>query len=378
MPTSLKTVEITNTETIYSEAFKDCQSIEKIILHEGLKSIVRDAFDGCSSLKQINLPRSLESIGSYAFSGSQITGLELFENVFDITSTSFDGLSELTSITVDQNNANFSSDGGVLYNKDKTEIVCVPRAITEVTLPCGITVIGENAFSWCRKLEALVLNEGLETIGPNAFQHCSSLPSFELPQSLKTIDGGAFRDCTSITGITIPSGVTTLSEYAFSGCTSLERIDVAEDNAKYVSYDGVVYSSDLKVTKCVPMGIKSVTIPKDWNVSSGAFSGCAKLEKVVFESMFIYEKVFENCTALKEIYLFNGAYISANAFLGCTALEKIFLHTVGTSVTEEGNECFKNATVYKYSEEMPDNPVGNFWHYNASGEIVIWFHEGEE
>lgn len=382
VPTSLKTVEITNTETIYSEAFKDCPSIEKIILHEGLKSIVRDAFDGCSSLKQINLPRSLESIGSYAFSGSQITCLELFENVFDITSTSFDGLSELTSITVDQNNANFSSDGGVLYNKDKTEIVFVPKAIAEVTLPSGITAIGEYAFRGCTKLETLVLNEGLETIGFNAFLNCTALPSIELPQSLKEIGNRAFENCTLLTSITIPAGVATLNESAFRGCTSLERIDVAEGNEKYTSRDGVVYtfSGFYYNNYCVPEGIKSLTVGEDCDLREGAFSGCAKLESVTFKSFAIRSRVFENCTALKEIVIFCdfGVSILTNAFSGCTALKKVYLGANISKLESEGNENYiLDAKKYQYSAEYPENTAGNFWYYDNDGNIAIWFEIGD-
>lgn len=60
------------------------------------------------------------------------------------------GYSGLQTITVDADNANFTAVDGVLYNKDKTELIKYPMQKTaeEYVIPDGVTEISIGAFSW--------------------------------------------------------------------------------------------------------------------------------------------------------------------------------------------------------------------------------------
>jgi hypothetical protein len=164
-----------------------------------LTEIPRSAFYECKTLAGITIPKSVASIGNDAFSG---TGL--------------------TSITVGSGNPNYASEGGILYNKAKTEIVYVPIGISgKVTIPNGVTSIREDAFA-NTGLTSVTIPNSVTEIGRGAFRG-TSLTSVTIPNSVTEIGTGAFRG-TSLTSITIPASVTEIDYYAFNGCTSLTSV----------------------------------------------------------------------------------------------------------------------------------------------------------
>jgi len=96
----------------------------------------------------------------------------------------------------------------------------------DLTIPSGVTTIGDLAFYNCSELTSLTLNAGLVTIGPQAFQGCIGLTgSLVIPSGVKSIGASAFYDCTGFNGtLTIPVGVTAIGMYAFYNCTNLTGI----------------------------------------------------------------------------------------------------------------------------------------------------------
>jgi hypothetical protein len=116
-----------------------------------------------------------------------------------IGASSFSGCISLVNVTVDPLNPAFSSDSGVLYNKDKTTLILYPRA----------------------KAADFVIPETVTTIASNAANSAVNLRTISYPTGLRSIGIGAFRNCTSLTSISIPNSATDIQMYAFSSCTNL-------------------------------------------------------------------------------------------------------------------------------------------------------------
>ena len=137
------------------------------------------------------------------------------------------------AFTVDSGNPAYSSEAGVLYNKDKTTLVLYPNASTytnpdlptSFTVPDSVTAIADNAFGQAF-LKTVELPEGLTSIGEYAFLACPELMTVNIPDSVTTIGTCAFFDCPLLgaEGLHIPSTVTSIGENAFYGCTSLSFI----------------------------------------------------------------------------------------------------------------------------------------------------------
>lgn len=141
-------------------------------------SIGDSAFYDCSSLTSVTIPDSVTSIGEDAFKYC----------------------SSLKSIIVDEENQNYSSQDGILYNKAKTKIIKVPSDITgSLTIPGSVTSIPSSAFSGCASLTSITIGNGVTSIGQQAFAHCARLTSIIIPDSVTSIGYEAFYYCSSLT-----------------------------------------------------------------------------------------------------------------------------------------------------------------------------------
>lgn len=161
-----------------------------------------------------------------------------------------------------------------------------------VTLPQGITLIGQAAFHWCSSLQSIVLPNSVKEIQESAFSYCESLCSVQLSEELTGIGKSAFASC-PIKEIVIPNHVQIIMEQAFVNCTSLESIILSEE---LITIRGQAFQN------C--SSLKSVVIPdKATSIEGNAFLDCSSLSKVVIGSgmEYISKDAFKNCP-LNELY----------------------------------------------------------------------------
>ena len=95
-----------------------------------------------------------------------------------------------------------------------------------VTIPEGVTSIGDSAFSWCRSLTSVSIPEGVTSIGESAFELCSKLTSVTIPTGVRSIGKRAFSFCNNLTTVTIPDSVTSIGEEAFMSCNGLTDLTI--------------------------------------------------------------------------------------------------------------------------------------------------------
>ena len=96
--------------------------------------------------------------------------------------------------------------------------------LKSVTIPEGVKIIGEYAFSNCNNLESVIMPEGVKYISKSAFSCCYALVNMTIPEGVKSIEMYAFSGCDNLESVTIPESVKSIEGYAFSGCDNLENV----------------------------------------------------------------------------------------------------------------------------------------------------------
>ena len=240
------------------------------------------AFAYCNKMIEVEIPESIEDMYEYG-------GLGFCD--------------KLESINVDSNNKKYSSDNGVLLNKENTEILLCPKAKRgKYTVPDTVKKFG-NAFNGCAGLTQLELPDSIVKINKNAFSNCENLSKIQLSTKLKEIGSFAFWNC-GLKEIDIPDSVTYIGSAAFKECYKLKKISLSK-NMKEIETD--TFDSCGFTEVYVPGNIKTIGI--------GAFSWCNKLEKVYIENGVkeISLSAFSACN-LKKVFIPKGVKKIDNAF----------------------------------------------------------------
>ncbi len=287
---SIRTVVIENGATSIGDwAFSYCDSLTSITIPDGVTIIGDYAFSYCDSLTSITIPNSVTSIGGGAFEGCiSLTNITIPASVttikyypvqgdgpgFNAYYSAFHGCTSLNEITVDENNTHYSSENGILYNKNKTTLLIYPIGKTSnaFSIPDSVTSIGHCAFSGCTSLTSVTIPDSVTSIGADAFFDCSALTSVTIPDSVKSIGPCAFSFCTSLTSVTIPDSVTSIGFTAFAKCTSLTSVTIPDSITSIGQY-----------TYFYCTALTSVTIPDSvTSIGNDAFYYCSSLTDVYY------------------------------------------------------------------------------------------------
>jgi len=250
----------------------------------------------------------------------------------------FDPQDNLTSIAVAPGSPYYSSQGGILYDLDKTEIMAVPRGIQgTVTIPNTVTTIYSGVFSSCA-LTAVTFEAGidLQYIPSSAFFGCANLSSISIPSTVATIGSNAFGYCTSLITVSIPSSVTMIGSSAFTSCTFLTTVTFEPGSV------------------CTALG-------------DSAFNGCARLSSINLPDSLITigggSGTFRNCTALAELTIpENVTTIGAYAFNGCTGLKTLTVLAESPPTVSNLNTFYASGTTL-LSIDTIKVPLDSVWDY---------------
>ncbi len=265
-------------------AFSHCVSLTSVGLPQGLKTIGDAAFYGCKKLQTISLPSSLTSIGCWAFSECEsLTFISLPALLTTLGDDAFSFCSALTDINVDGANPNFVSDEGVLFDKKRATIIAYPG--------------GKG-------------------------------PSYSVPQSVTRISNHAFYGCVALQHITIHQDLVSIEDDPFVFCENLTDIDVASDNGKYSSSEGILYNKEQTDIVTVPKGREGVvSVPSSVSrISTGAFLCNEKLQAVSLPQSVqtIGDYAFLGCYQLATVNIPSSlSSIGRGAFSDCIGLQEI-------------------------------------------------------
>ena len=150
-------------ETVTITKYNGTDTVVEIPETLGGKSVTtigKEAFRKHKSLVSVTIPNSVTTICNLAFCNcASLTNVMILDSVASIGWGAFSNCNSLITFVVSINNEHYSSEDGVLFNKDKTELIKYPEGINKksYTIPNGVTRISDNAFQYCKKLTSVTL-----------------------------------------------------------------------------------------------------------------------------------------------------------------------------------------------------------------------------
>ncbi len=233
-------------------------------------SISSYAFEECKNLESITIPDSVTTIGFGAFySCTNLTSVTIGNGIEKIYSSAFGNCSKINEVNISDALAwcsicFYGNSSNPLYYAKTLKIN--GEIVTDLIIPDGATLIGENTFINCNSLTSIVIPDSVTTIESYAFDGCSSLTTVTIGDSLETIYKYAFNNCTSLTTITIPKSVTVIEDYAFNTCKNLTDVYYTGTEDEWYSilvypYNDPLYDANLTFNYHAHDYVKTVTAP---------------------------------------------------------------------------------------------------------------------
>ena len=146
------------------------------------RSVSIDYLDD-STVGAVTIPSSIEGCTIDVISGNVfrrcggVTSITIPSSVYSLYGYPFIGASGLKNYFVEDGNADYKAESGLLYSKDGNTLVAVPGGLENVTIPKWVTHIGEYAFSSCGKVTNLVIPDGITSLASSSFEYCTGLTS---------------------------------------------------------------------------------------------------------------------------------------------------------------------------------------------------------
>lgn len=201
---------------LFCVAIDDTITVPEEIDGYKVKSIYKGAFLN-NEASAIILPETVETIGEAVFS-EYVQSITISGNCTSIEGNEpFISCTNLKEINVTEGGSGtYSSQDGVLYNKDKTVLIAYPvmKEDKEFKVPSTVTEIDISAFCYNTYIENVDLSS-VSIINSYAFEGCTNLKDVTFGNNLNTVGNDVFLENTSLMSVRLPSDIETIGDYAF-------------------------------------------------------------------------------------------------------------------------------------------------------------------
>ena len=354
-----------------------------------------------NQIKSVVLTKGITSIAYLSFSGyTKLTSVQIPDSVTDIGASAFDNCTALSDMTLPKN---LKTLGWLAFTG------C--SSLKSLTMPASLTESGGSAFSKCTGLKEVYFEKGSKVVEFEQFRGCTSLEKVVLPAGLERIGIDAFTGCASLKSLSIPASVAEIGQYPARACTSLQEITVASGNRYYTSWNGALYTKDMKKLiqypggrtggVVIPQGVEtlnldsiscpgmtSILLPASLKlIASAAFYGCDNLTDVYYagtEAQWALvdkkESMNEALSQAKMHYNYKNALppVAAKAeywastgkpYLKWAAVDGANRYYVYRSTSKNGTYSFLSSTAnLNYTDSTAD--AGTAYYYKVKAGIV--------
>lgn len=352
-------------------------------------SICSKSFKKLDTIRSISFPHDskLQTIEKRAFSDSKIEIISIPQSLRELRKGWCARTRYLKIVNIDKNNSIYKNyEKNIVIGKSDTNnseydiLLFVNRFSEKVVIPNFIKQIDAYSFQ-SSLIEEITIPENVTIICQNAFSDCKRLQRIEFsPNSkLEIIENDAF-EFTRIKKLTIPSSLIKLDDCWCSNTNYLKHLSVDSDNQIYKKYDNniVIGKSDKNneeydVLIFVDRYIEKVTIPPCIKkIASYAFANCSITEIVIPNSVTeIGEGSFMECNKLQKIEISPNE--SKLKTIGGKAFNSTLISnfTIPSNVVSIGEYCFEYSNKnIEYSPDSKLKVMNNFGFCNLENIII--------
>jgi hypothetical protein len=249
------------------------------------------------------------SLSSSAWSeySQDIIAVYLDEGVCNFSESTFDGCSSLEAVTVNVDNPYYTSQDGVVFNKNMTTLIFYPEGKQDETyaIPDTVTTIGGYAFENVTALQEVTIPESVTYIGVVAFSGCSNLKSITVNNAFCQIEDRNTTlgdpDTTTIYGYDSSTAQTYAEDYDYT------FVSIGEEQTPTVSGEYTDWDDNL-ITWSLDNGVLTISGDGYARYNPWYIYG-SYIQKVVIGANIrdIGDTAFSECTNLTEITVEDGS-----------------------------------------------------------------------
>ena len=135
--------------------------ISSVTFSDSIYMICGYSFENCKNITSVNLPTNLSILGYYG-------------GWYD--ETVFKGCSNIESFNISDENSNFCTENGVLFNKQKTELICYPAGKAgSYSVPDTVSLFRRYAFDSCKGLTSIIIPDSVTSFNGDQFSGSTDL-----------------------------------------------------------------------------------------------------------------------------------------------------------------------------------------------------------
>lgn len=328
----------TSLQTIGKEAFYNNQ-ITEVVLPDTVESIGVGAFESCSNLNTVKFPKSLKTIGDRAFISLPIANIEFNEGLETIGAEAFRYNGQVSKVVFP---ASLKMINTAAFDRS---------SISSITFLGDVDSIERSAFDRCGNLKEVIFHGVVKKLGSYAFASTWALTEITLPEGLTTMEAGAFAS-TGIKTFTFPSSVTVIPRDAVTGNTT----SVIIKGTNITSIDPYAFNSD-NITNISIKGMPLDSVagaPWGANYATVEWSDATSAPSIVTVGPYLFNR------ATKTILSYNGTDINLHipdtltyngvdypvTTLGSRMLKSntVVNITMDNGITGMANSCFDNVS----------------------------------
>lgn len=260
---------------IGNSVFSECYSLSEIIISDENANYLSEngvLFDKnkttiieypiCKNDEKYAVPNTITQIESGAFGENRyLQSIEIPDSVTQIASDAFSNCNNLKEIVVADGNSNYSTSDGIMFDKNKSQLIYFPmgKELMEYAIPDSVIQIADYAFLRCQTLTSIDIPNSVKKIGKSAFEQCKNLITINGGDNITSIGEGCFLETKWLNNQ--PNGIVYIGKvlYCYIGTITSDKTNIqVKDGIEGITGSGLNCSGYSLTSVILPKSIKTI------------------------------------------------------------------------------------------------------------------------